>query len=130
MDCYRSFVEPAEIKIPRAPDCAARARALVRASVGDAVVGESLDTAQLVASELVTNAWKHGEGVIRLRLQHRADRLRLEVVDDGSGMTHRIRPQDGDASGGWGLRLVSDVAADWGCFEGTTHVWAEIALDG
>ena len=39
-----------------------------------------------------------------------------------------IREQPADESGGWGLRIVDEVALQWGCFEGTTHVWVELPL--
>jgi anti-sigma regulatory factor (Ser/Thr protein kinase) len=125
MDRFRTIVDE---RIPRAPECAARARELVRARLDGHAADERVDTALLVTSELVTNAWKHGEGAIRLRMDVRDGRVRIEVIDQGSGATVGIRPQAGDASGGWGLQLVHDVAADWGSFEGTTHVWAEVDI--
>ena len=81
----------------------------------------------LTASELVTNAWQHGQGMIELRLAQLHDRVRLEVVDGGSAKQPAIR-EYADESGGWGLRIVEQVALGWGV-DGATHVWADLALD-
>ena len=88
----------------------------------------ALERALLTASELVTNAWKHGEGGIELRLEQLRDRLRIEVLDGGSERRPAIRER-ADETGGWGLRIVEEVSLRWGCFEGSTHVWADLALD-
>jgi anti-sigma regulatory factor (Ser/Thr protein kinase) len=88
----------------------------------------ALERALLTAIELVTNAWKHGEGAIGLRLAELRDRLRVEVTDAGNEKRPAIREQ-ADETGGWGLRIVDQVALRWGCFDGATHVWADLALD-
>jgi anti-sigma regulatory factor (Ser/Thr protein kinase) len=113
------------VQLPRGPTCAALARRFVR----DQLVGVAdppLDQALLIASELVTNALQHGQGAIGLSLQRSGQRVRLEVVDEGTGAVPAIR--DNDENGGWGLRLVDQLALAWGCFEGTTHVWADISI--
>lgn len=55
--------------------------------------------------------------------------LRIEVIDEGSGNAPAVRHEGPDESGGWGLRIVDRLATQWGVFEGTTHVWADIPLD-
>jgi hypothetical protein len=35
-------------------------------------------------------------------------------------------PQPG-AHGGWGLRIVEQLADDWGVLEGSTRVWFQLA---
>jgi serine/threonine-protein kinase RsbW len=89
---------------------------------------EARESAQLVASELVTNSLQHGEGAIQLRLKLMKDFLRIEVVDQGRDQAPAVRQEAPDESGGWGLRIVDQLAAQWGVFEGTTHVWADVAL--
>lgn len=81
--------------------------------------------ARLVVSELVTNAYLHGEGRIELRAALEDGRLRVEVVDEGTGNVPEIR-EAADESGGFGLRLVDQLSSRWGAFEGTTHVWADL----
>jgi len=121
-------LELARTALPRDPSCAARARSLVRSELGGRVGDEALERMTLAASELVTNAWKHGEGSIELRIDLAEDRVRIEVIDEGTGAGPAIRADTGD-DGGWGLRIVEDLALRWGCLEGATHVWAEFALD-
>ncbi len=54
--------------------------------------------------------------------------LRIEVVDEGSDQAPGVRQEAPGESGGWGLRIVDQLAVQWGVFEGTTHVWADLAL--
>ncbi len=116
------------VRLARGDAAAARSRALIRERLGGTFSPAGLERALLVTSELVTNALVHGEGGIELRLGRRGDRVRIEVVDEGSGAVPAIREQAGDETGGWGLRIVDQLALHWGCFEGTTHVWAELAV--
>ena len=114
-----------EIQLPRDRTCAVRARRWLEANAPAHVAGDALDDAKLVATELVENALVHGEGEIRLRLDVLGDRLRIEVTDEGKHAAIKIREQ-GPQLGGWGLVLVDRLAAAWGAYEGTTHVWAEL----
>jgi anti-sigma regulatory factor (Ser/Thr protein kinase) len=82
----------------------------------------------LVSSELVTNACKYGEGTIEVRLRVLDGRLRIEVIDEGQDSAPHVREREDDAIGGWGLQIVDQVALEWGVFEGTTHVWADLPL--
>lgn len=86
------------------------------------------ESAQLVASELVTNALRHGKGAITLQLGLMKGFLRIEVIDEGNDQAPAVRAEPPDQTGGWGLRIVDQLAVQWGVFEGTTHVWADIAL--
>jgi anti-sigma regulatory factor (Ser/Thr protein kinase) len=113
------------VQLPRDPTCAATARRLLESHFAR-YPASALADAKTVASELVNNAFIHGEGAIQLRLAHRENRLRIEVIDDGSGADIGIR--NPGARGGQGLRLVDRLARGWGVREGTTHAWAELAL--
>ncbi len=88
--------------------------------------------ARLVVCELVTNAWRHGEGQIILRVFRdvRADLAVIEVWDQGDGLPV-VRPEDFEATSGRGLLLMSQVVDDWGTrpiAEGGKIVWAKCAL--
>ncbi len=115
------------IELPRGHDAAALARRFLEEHYADRVGEVAFTNALLVLSELVTNALLHGEGRIFLCVSAEPDRLRIEVVDEGTGKAPTIREQPDGHPGGWGLRIVDSVASRWGAFEGTTHVWAEIA---
>jgi anti-sigma regulatory factor (Ser/Thr protein kinase) len=89
------------------------------------------DSVLLVASELVTNAVRHGHGEVELRVDLDGDHVRLEVLDDGHVAVRVPRQVPAPtAVGGRGLQLVRDVSKRWGSgFDpgGRTLVWAELA---
>jgi anti-sigma regulatory factor (Ser/Thr protein kinase) len=117
------------VELPRDPEAPGQARrAVERLLHGRPMSDEARESARLVSSELVTNALLHGHGQIELRLRLLEDFLRIEVVDQGVDQAPAVRQEEADESGGWGLRIVDQLAAQWGVFEGTTHVWADIAL--
>lgn len=68
----------------------------------------------LVATELCTNAVRHGGEVITLRARAEDAAVVLEVSDDGDGFTlpHRDDMGVNDAESGRGLRLVASVCDD------------------
>jgi two-component sensor histidine kinase len=78
-----------------------------------AVSPASAWTAELLASELVTNAVTHGSGAVRVVMEYDVDGLAVTVSDD-----EPARPVITDAApsdtGGRGLRLVDVLASDWG----------------
>ncbi|MFI2644142.1 SpoIIE family protein phosphatase [Streptomyces sp. NPDC018610] len=118
----------AEWEVP--PDPAAVGE--VRASVSRLLAGWGLDeltfSTELILSELVTNAIRHGSAPIRVRmLRDRA--LICEVFDSGSTSPHLRYAADTD-EGGRGLFLVAQLAERWGTRytpEGKV-IWAEQPL--
>src|SRR5207248_452190 len=96
----------------------------------DEVGGEELEAAQLLASELVTNAFLHGQGNITLRAALDQDRMLVEVIDEGKGFERELRQHDFDDFHGRGLAIVESQASRWGIHEGTTHVWFELERPG
>lgn len=116
--------------LPSAPRWA---RALVR----DALVRWGMDsyahTAELLVSELVTNAVNAGGRETVVRMTAEAHRLRIEVADCGAGRPRVAEPAP-DAEAGHGLLVVSTLSAEWGTYpvrleSGVTIgkvVWCEI----
>jgi hypothetical protein len=76
------------------------------------------DDAQLVVSELVSNALRHGRGPIELHARRDDDGVRIEVLDHGEGTP---RPRLPGIDGGWGLRIIEQIATSWGTDRG--RVW-------
>ncbi|MFI6895124.1 SpoIIE family protein phosphatase [Streptomyces sp. NPDC050256] len=107
----------------------ARARRLVRGRLLDWELPDAVEAAELMVSELVTNAVKHGRTHhIGLRLV-RTGALLCEVTDDEPAPATLLDATADDESGR-GLVLVSSLAREWGTSttaRGKT-VWFELAL--
>ncbi len=70
-------------------------------------------TAELLASELVTNAVTHGRGDVRVVMEYDDRGLAVTVSDDEPAVPEVASPA-GAAVGGRGLRLVEVLSSDWG----------------
>ena len=90
----------------------ARARELTRRQLAEWGIEGLADTAELLVSELVTNALRHGSGEIRLRLLLERT-LVCEVWDRGLVQPRRRRAHATD-EGGRGLQLVDLLSSGWG----------------
>jgi anti-sigma regulatory factor (Ser/Thr protein kinase) len=120
------------LPVPRERALLIDVRAAARAALSSwALLDELVETATLLASELVTNAMVHGLGHVELRLRLTRDRLVLEAEDAGSHMPRRRRA-DHDAEAGRGLHLVATLADRWGSRQTDVGkvVWAELDLSG
>ncbi len=85
--------------------------------------------AELMLSELVTNAVRYGTEPIRVRLIH--DRALICEVSDGSSTAPHLRRAASTDEGGRGLFLVAQLAQAWGTRYTPRGkvIWAECALD-
>ncbi|WP_416976296.1 ATP-binding protein [Streptomyces sp. T028] len=96
-----------------------RSRAALHAVLGGWGVGQDvLETAELVLSELVTNALRvpvpsDRQVGVRIARSPAEGLLRLEVSDAGSG-TPEVRAPGDEETGGRGLLLVEALAHRWG----------------
>ncbi|MGW7438533.1 SpoIIE family protein phosphatase [Streptomyces sp. NPDC054849] len=116
-------------ELPAEPTAAAQARALTEATLTRWGLEEMAFSAELVVSELVTNAYRYGGGTpVTLRLI-RDRSLICEVSDSSSTAPHLRRARTTD-EGGRGLFLVAQLTERWGTRytrEGKT-VWTEFPL--
>ncbi|MFJ4500293.1 SpoIIE family protein phosphatase [Streptomyces sp. NPDC088864] len=119
----------AEWQLALDPREVSRARRLVRGQLLDWDLPDAVEAAELMVSELVTNAFKHSRTHhIGLRLV-RTDALLCEVSDDEPAPASLLGVTEND-EGGRGLVLVSSLAREWGTSataRGKT-VWFELAL--
>ena len=111
------------------PVVVAGARKLVASQLEAWNAQEASFVAELVVSELVTNAIRHGEPPIELRLLH-GRHLICEVSDASNTAPHLRRARTYD-EGGRGLLLVAQLSRGWGTRHTSTGktIWAELALD-
>lgn len=84
---------------------------------------------RLVVCELVTNAYRHSEGPIVVRVfQDGRDGLPMIEVWDGGEGRPVVRPEGQGATSGRGLLLISRLVREWGVRplnEGGKVVWAK-----
>jgi anti-sigma regulatory factor (Ser/Thr protein kinase) len=110
------------------------ARRAVLARNGD-LPGSVRDGVLLLVTELVTNAVRHAkigpEQSLRVELRFSPSRVRVEVLDPGTGFTPTRAPSRGDEAGGRDLFLVDQIANRWGVRRTAsgTCVWFEIRSD-
>lgn len=110
----------------------AAARLVVRESCALWSVPQAVcEIAELVSSELVSNAVEHAHSSSRLTLTCTSSRLRISVRDYRPGPIPRPGPIEIDALRGRGLHLVAALAHTWGAHQnpdGKT-IWATLSLD-
>ncbi|MBG0815781.1 SpoIIE family protein phosphatase [Planomonospora sp. ID82291] len=104
--------EVAVLALPPDTRSAAKARTFVRATLAEWGLESVADGAELMVSELVTNAVRHGEGPVGLRLL-RGPSLVCEVADRSLAMPV-MREATGTDDSGRGLQLINWVAHRWG----------------
>ncbi|MET7654117.1 SpoIIE family protein phosphatase [Streptomyces sp. NPDC005486] len=119
----------AEWRFPLDPAEVGRARAVVREQLHGWGLATLADAAELMVSELVTNAVRHSRRTpVALRLV-RGDTLLCEVEDDDHELPTLLSAGPGDESGR-GLRVVSTLAREWGTSRtgAGKSVWFELTL--
>ena len=104
------------------PESARAARDFTRLTLRSWEMGRLSDVAELVVSELVTNALRHGvlsaprmpgEHPITLRLLRQDPYLMCMVTDPDTSPPVRIRPGN-EAENGRGLQVVESCSVRWG----------------
>jgi len=88
---------------------------------------EGLAVAEMLVSELVTNAVQHARSFLVLHIDRTWPGLTI-LVEDASATPPVLQADCGDAEGGRGLMLVDTLAASWGWERTSTGkiVWFEL----
>ncbi|GGT84404.1 SpoIIE family protein phosphatase [Streptomyces coeruleorubidus] len=111
--------------VPDDPSAVAQTRKDVVAQLERWGLSDAVFVTELVVSELVTNAIRHAQPPIQLRLIH-DNTLICEVSDGGNTAPHLRRARTYD-EGGRGLLLVAQLTGRWGTRQGAwgKTIWAE-----
>jgi anti-sigma regulatory factor (Ser/Thr protein kinase) len=117
-------------RFPPEPASVSQARGFVAEMLLD-VDADLIDVAQLLVSELVTNALLHAGSEIEVRVWATRGRLHVRVADEAGDRPLIPRQVDADASTGRGLQLVELLAARYGVDVDVTGktVWFELWTD-
>ncbi|MFF9847230.1 SpoIIE family protein phosphatase [Streptomyces litmocidini] len=118
----------AEWEVPRDPSAVSPVRNAAAAKLSEWGLDGLAFTAELILSELITNAVRYGADPVRVRLLH--DRTLICEVSDGSSTSPHLRHAATTDEGGRGLYLVAQYAERWGtryARRGKT-IWAELRV--
>lgn len=116
-----------EVFVP-APQSIRAARRFVRGALADWGLPGIVSDAELVASEMATNALVHARSPFRLYLHRADDVVFLCLKDAGSGAVEAAAGH-AQATHGRGVAIVDAVADRWGCDQLADGkvVWAEFS---
>jgi anti-sigma regulatory factor (Ser/Thr protein kinase) len=121
----------AVVELPATLRSAATARAVIRALLPAWGLTPVVDDAELVVSELVSNAVEHAPGseTYELEVMQRGAGVRISLAD-GSSIKPVVAELARDRPRGRGMRIVEALTRAWGADDhhGGKRVWVE--LDG
>lgn len=114
-------------QLPQEPASARAARAFVVDVLADSPARDCADTANLLVSELVTNALLHARSDVEVVVRIRQTTVRIEVHDATERLPVRIA-EPGETLAGRGLHILDALAVDWGAEPrtGGKAVWFEL----
>ena len=115
-------------QLPRDSSCPRVARRLLEEYAREELADREREDAMVITSELVTNAFLHGDGAIVLNVDRDGDRLRIAVLDEGHPEHIGVVPEHERQTSGRGLWIIEQLTSDWGVVAGAGHVWAELPL--
>ncbi|WP_064741764.1 ATP-binding protein [Hamadaea tsunoensis] len=115
-----------DVDIPWGPEAPTAARKALRAVLSGWGLADRdwLDNAELVVSELVSNALTHGDGCHGVTVEHHHGQVIISVADGSE-----IAPTRAAHLGGLGMRMVVQLSARWGVdrlFHGGKRVWVQL----
>lgn len=121
----------AVIDVPASLHGPAAARQVVAALLPMWDLADLVADAQLIVTELVTNAYQHAPGSDSFELEILGDVNRIRIaLADGSAVRPVIAELDETRPGGRGMRIVAALATEWGAEDhhGGKRVWVELTV--
>ncbi len=123
------FAGRREFLLEAHPSSVAEARRRMSEMAEPLVEESRMGELQLVLSEVVGNAIRHGSATdaITLAVTPKEEFLCVQVTDAGSGLAPRPRATAPDEHGGWGFFLIEYLTRRWGMTREDHHtcVWFE-----
>jgi anti-sigma regulatory factor (Ser/Thr protein kinase) len=117
------------IDLPATDRGPAAARRVIAALLSAWELPELRDDAELIVSELITNAYRHAPKMdtFELELERRADGVQIALAD-GSSVRPMIRELTHEDTSGRGMLLVAALATKWGAEDhrGGKRVWVHL----
>ncbi|MFC8454083.1 ATP-binding protein [Kitasatospora sp. NPDC057223] len=89
-----------------------RSRRMTRTALASWGASDLADSAELLVSELVTNAVRYGRGAVSVNLALTGSALHISVADFGAGLP-TARDAADDDSNGRGLAIVTALCEQW-----------------
>jgi anti-sigma regulatory factor (Ser/Thr protein kinase) len=117
-------------ELPHLPSAVPQARALLRERLGLAdLPDDAISTAELLVSELVTNAVKYGRAPMWLLIELRPGLVHASVSDSCADLPRR-RGADPDSEGGRGLLVLDALAGSWGAVAAGSgkYLWFDLEV--
>lgn len=103
----------AVLELKAEPASPGRARAFVRSLMADwGVESDVVEDAELLVTELVTNAVIHARTPVRLKVEAKEGSIQFAVSDESNRRVELKSPSPESATGR-GLRLLDQIAAGW-----------------
>jgi hypothetical protein len=112
------------------PTSPSRARSLVRHALDTWGLADDVRVAELLTSELVTNAVEHAATPIIINISFDMESVRVEIIDTGAEMPALVSVPD---TSGYGLQIVDRLASRWGIDQVPQigkNVWFELDVAG
>lgn len=102
-----------------------QARRFVRERLVTAGWREQAEVGELLVSEIATNAVRYGTPPYLVTVEFSGDCVEVAVADEDVALPRPVAGGDGLAESGRGLRLVAELARDWGTRsrQGGKSVW-------
>ncbi|OAA27122.1 anti-sigma regulatory factor (Ser/Thr protein kinase) [Frankia sp. EI5c] len=120
-------------ELPYLPSAVPQARRVLRECLGltnlTGLTEENRATAELLVSELVTNAIKYGRPPVWLLVELRPGLVHASVSDTSTTLPYR-REIDSDSEGGRGLLVLDALAGSWGAVsvESGKYTWFDLPV--
>ncbi|WP_018501167.1 ATP-binding protein [Parafrankia discariae] len=117
-------------ELPYLPSAVPQARRVLRECLGlTDLPDDTRCTAELLVSELVTNAVKYGRPPVWLLVELRPGLVHASVSDTSTTLPQR-RDADPDAEGGRGLLVLDALAGSWGAVsvESGKYLWFDLPV--